>query len=137
MDQLTTFDRPHIEQFARDWEAAFDRGDYRAMATFYAADAVLIGTEVETQEGRDAIEGFWKTACDGAKRIALRRRVEVLDSARDGNLGYVRGTVFLDAPGRFEAVRVRYLTLWRRAAGGAWQLSVDISTMAPTRTAPA
>ena len=127
---LTSFDPARIEQFARDWETMFDRGDHRTMAAYYAADATLIGTHMATIDGRPAIERFWRAACEGARRVALRRTVHLEHAEHAGALGYIRGTVVLDSQGGPPRRTVRYVTLWRREADGVWRLNVDISSAA-------
>jgi uncharacterized protein (TIGR02246 family) len=128
---LAHFDRPAVEQFLREWEALFDRGDHARMAAFYAEDAQLIATQIETVEGRPAIASFWRAACEGARAAGLRRTVRMTDMRCSGALAYIRGEVQLhhgDAPG---PVRVRYVTLWTRDDDGVWRLSIDISSAAP------
>ncbi len=129
MPGLTNLDPETAGTFAREWEALFDRGDHATMAAYYAADAQLIGTHLETITGRSAIARFWEAACQGARAAGLRRTVHVEAVDRDGDLGAVRGTVELRRGAG--TTTVRYLTLWRRDAAGAWRISVDISSAAP------
>lgn len=128
---LTSLDPATVERFLRDWERAFDDGDFRRMAAFYADDARLIGTHLDTVVGRPAIETFWRTACEGGRATGLRRTIELDEADSSGDLGYLRGTVSLARPGSAVPDRVRYVTLWRRAPDGVWRLTIDISSAAP------
>jgi uncharacterized protein (TIGR02246 family) len=135
MAGLATFDPQEIHRFAREFETAFNREDYQAMASFYADDATLIGDGTETQNGRNAIQHFWQTTCERAKALQMKRtiRVQKLDVSND--LGYVTGTVHLEIPSNEAqptAITVRYVTVWRRQPNQAWQLVMDISTRSPS-----
>ncbi len=128
---LTSLQGDVVEEFTRYWEAVFNRGDYRAMAGYYAEDAMLIATQLETVAGRPAIERFWQNACKGAKAVQMKRTVRVKDAGSDGDLGYVRGTVVLVVGGEQVPATVRYVTLWKRQPDGAWRIAVDISSASP------
>lgn len=131
---LPDLDRRTAEHFIRAWERAFDEGDYRRMAAFYTRDARLIGTNMETVDGRHDIEAFWQTACEGGRAAGLRRVIDLDEVRVSGDLGYMRGTVFLSRAGSDVSTRVRYVTLWRREEDAVWRLSVDISSAAPAST---
>lgn len=132
---LASFEPHDVQAFARRWEELFDQGDYRSIAATYAEDARLIATGTETIEGRQMIERFWRTACEGARAAGVRRTVHVDEVESAGTLGHMRGTVALrraDAP---EPITVRYVTLWRREGDGTWRLTTDISSAAPSASA--
>ena len=129
MSGLADLEDETVGDFAHYWETVFNKGDYRAVAAYYTEDAQLIATQVETIEGRPAIERFWRTASEGANAAGVRRTVQVEDAGSDGGLGYLRGTVVLDMGER--ATTVRYLTLWKREADGRWRIAVDISSPSP------
>jgi uncharacterized protein (TIGR02246 family) len=121
-----------VDRFLRDWQRAFDDGDYRRMAATYTADARLIATEMETIEGRDAIEAFWRAACAGARDAGVRRSVALDEVRASDDLGFMRGVVTLRFAHGGPPTRVRYVTIWRREPDGMWRLSVDISSVAPS-----
>jgi len=129
MSGLADLEDETVGDFAHYWETVFNEGDYRAVAAYYTEDAQLIATQMETIEGRPAIEQFWQTASEGANAAGVRRTVQVEDAGSDGELGYLRGTVVLDMGER--AATVRFLTLWKREADGRWRIAVDISSPSP------
>jgi uncharacterized protein (TIGR02246 family) len=129
---LPDLGRATVDRFLRAWERAFDDGDYRRMAATYTADARLIATQMETIEGRDAIEAFWRSACAGARDAGVRRSVALDEVRASDDLGFMRGVVTLRLARGGAPTRVRYVTIWRRESDGMWRLSVDISTAAPS-----
>jgi ketosteroid isomerase-like protein len=129
MSGLADLEADTVRDFARYWEAAFNEGDYRAIAGYYTLGARLIAAQAETVGGHPAIERFWQDATERAKAAGVRRTVQADEAGSDGELGYLRGTVVL---ARAEQVTtVRYLTLWKREADGRWRIAVDISSPSP------
>jgi uncharacterized protein (TIGR02246 family) len=126
-----SFDQEGMDRFTRDWEVAFDQGAARAMAGCYADEARLIASQSPTVEGRSAIEHFWQAACEHAKSVSLKRTVELQHLESVDNLGYARGIVTLQAADSPTQTVVRYVTVWKREADGAWRCIVDISSPQP------
>ena len=95
---ITAFDNSSAEQFDQAFKKAFYEGDYKAMASVYTADAKLMIEDSELIQGRRAIEDFWKSACERAKAVGMKRtpHSEELDSS--GDLAYKRGTMTLEIP---------------------------------------
>jgi ketosteroid isomerase-like protein len=125
------FDRPAIEQFAQAWQEAFDRGEYEAMAAAYSDDAVLSGTGVPTITGRDAIQQFWRRACEGANRAGIRRTVHTDQFDSCGELAYLQGTVALRA--NTGATVVWFVTVWKRFGASDWKIVADTSAIVAGR----
>ncbi|MGA8442654.1 MAG: DUF4440 domain-containing protein [Candidatus Sulfotelmatobacter sp.] len=133
---LASFEKQEVEQFIRRFESLFYRGDAAAMASFYADDAKLMAEDTEPIEGRNAIERFWRVACDGARTAKARRTIALDEVAASGDLGYGLGTVTLRIPqntGQEREVTFKYATIWRREGDGRWRLVVDISNRNPPR----
>ncbi|HEX6016448.1 MAG TPA: nuclear transport factor 2 family protein [Geminicoccaceae bacterium] len=51
--------REQIESAYRAWNDAFNRGDAKAVASFYSENAKLLPPTHDVIEGREAIERFW------------------------------------------------------------------------------
>jgi uncharacterized protein (TIGR02246 family) len=65
---------PDIEQLTRDYEAAFNKGDAKALAGLYTADALRLGLNNEMLRGRAAIEQFYVATVGGAatRKLTIR-----------------------------------------------------------------
>lgn len=131
MTILKSMDRETVQSFLREWERMFHDGDWRGMANEYADDGILIATGRETITGRPAIAEFFREACGAVNAAGIRREIALARAEQSGGLGYIRGTVLLHPRDEADPVRFRYLTLWKQAPDGGWQLAVDISTPAP------
>jgi ketosteroid isomerase-like protein len=131
MSGLLNLDHDTVDAFTTLWEDLFNAGDHAAIAEYYAEGAVLIGSQMDTINGRAAIAEFWQRSCEGAGAAGIDRRVYVEDRHSDGDLGYLRGTVVLAVPNQPAPITVRYTTVWRRQPSGEWQLAIDISSPAP------
>ena len=129
---LATFEPQDVERFTHDFESLFNAGDAAGMAAFYTDDARLLAEDTEPVRGRDAIERFWRAACDRARAARARRSVRLQEVTSSGDLGYALGTVVIDIPGGpGREITTRYATIWRRGADGRWRLAVDISNRDP------
>ena len=111
-----------IEQRVREFEAAFNRRDAAALAAMYTEDARLLPPGSEMLSGRQAIQQFWQGAFDmGVSGGELRpQQIE----ARD-DLAYEMSTATLRL-GDGGTQAVKYVVVWKRQTGGAWQMAVDI-----------
>ena len=130
MSGLGSFDSSSLVGFVREWERLFDSRDYETIGAYYCQDAQLIAAQTRTQQGRQAIERFWRQACAGAEAVGLTRTVGIEDAGSSGALGYLRGNVVLTPRGR-SPVFVRYLTLWVLEADDRWRIRTDISSIQP------
>lgn len=118
---LTTLDNSSVEQFDQAYKKAFYEGDYKAMASVYTADAKLMVEDSELIQGRQAIEGFWKSACERAKAVGMKRTPHSEELEISGDLAYKRGTMTLEIPTKDGGVMthvVKYITIWKREADG-------------------
>ena len=130
MISIDPFSGRTLEQFDRDWESAFNRGDHVVMAASYAEDARLIAAHMQTIVGRSHIAAFWQEACEGGKAIHLRRTVHTEQADVSEHHAYLYGAVTLMVAGR-SPVFVRFVTVWKREPDGVWRIAIDISTPAP------
>jgi uncharacterized protein (TIGR02246 family) len=105
-------------------EAAFNRGDMLAVSHYYADDAKLAGQGGPVVEGRAAIDKYW-TGIANPKSWKL----EVLSVGGGSQLAYQTGRSHLTtkgADGADHVSRVDFVVVWRRQAGGAWRIQMDL-----------
>jgi uncharacterized protein (TIGR02246 family) len=118
--------RQAIEQRNRELASAYSRGDTDGMAALYTEDAKVLPPGGETVTGRPAIGQFWQAVRDmGVQEVALN----TLDVEASGDLAYEVGSATLKiqpAGGEATTDTVKYVVVWKRQAGGPWQLAVDI-----------
>lgn len=111
----------------------FNAGDAAGLAELYAEDAQLMAPHAAAVEGREAIRKFWEGVFGmGKASFALT----TLEAFNNGTLGYSLGGYTLSiAPAEGDAMtdEGKYVIVWKRGPGGAWQLAVDIfnTNMAP------
>ncbi len=126
-EATATLTKQEVDRFAREFEAAFARGDTAAITSFYTEDALIMPPDSAPVRGRPAIEQRYRGMREqrGITALAFHPQ-EVVAS---GDLAYEVGTATLrrDAPdGQASEMAIKYLVAWRRQADGAWRIAVDI-----------
>jgi uncharacterized protein (TIGR02246 family) len=126
-------DTAAIQELARQFSAAYVRGDADAMTNLYTADAVLFPERSAAIAGRDAIRRYWT--------LPRGRRVtrHVLSPARitvDGRHAYDYGT--FEIAGERDGVawgpfHGKYVVVWRRE-GDAWRMHLDMWNSGPDKS---
>ena len=112
--------RDAVEAGNRAFITAFLRGDAKAVAGLYTADAQVIAPGSPVAKGRPAIAAFWQKSIDsGIKDVSL----ETAEVESAGNLAYETGTVGLVAKDGTVS-NARYLVIWKRT-DGKWLLHRD------------
>ncbi len=109
-----------IDTADKEFGAAFNRGDFAALASLYMPDATILPPGAPLASGRAAIQEFWRQSAQQLKDLDIRA-TDVIplgpDAARE--IGAFTATVG-GAP-----VTGKYVVIWRRA-GEAWRLQTDI-----------
>lgn len=108
------------------WGNLLVTGDLPGLAGLYVEDAVLMTPEGDVA-GRDAIRAWFEA--ERARRDSIHATAtdtDELDVA--GERAYEAGTLTYTVaprarPTETRHVRVRYVTFWRRAAGGLWMIA--------------
>ena len=109
-------------------QAAIAARDLAGTLAFYADDAVLMPLAKITAVGRDAIRDEWEHSF-GIPGYENTAPLTALDVSQDGTMGVTRGTyaATMKAPdGQSIVERGKWVSVWRRAAGGPWRITVDI-----------
>jgi uncharacterized protein (TIGR02246 family) len=118
--------RQAIEERNREFVSAYSRGDTAGIAALYTEDAKVLPPGGETVTGRPGIQQFWQAVRDmGVQAVTLN----TLDVESSGDLAYEVGSATLKiqpAGGQAATDTIKYVIVWKRQAGGPWQLAVDI-----------
>jgi uncharacterized protein (TIGR02246 family) len=122
--------RAAIEKANAAFSQAFEKGDAKALAAMYTADAIVFPPDQEMVKGNEAIGGFWKATHDGGVESAV---LTTADVGRSGDVAYEVGVVSLTIrPEGKPAAKVsaKYVVVWKREHG-AWKLHRDIWNSLP------
>lgn len=103
--------------------AADNAGDLGAIASYYAADAVLLPPVGAPVRGRDAIRSRYKA---GLERFSLEVAIKVEETRVAGDLAFSRGittgrTVWRDGAAA-TAFEDKYLMILARRENGGWEI---------------
>jgi ketosteroid isomerase-like protein len=104
---------------------AFNRGDVRTCAGFYAEDATLFLSDRPPVRGRAAIEAaLGEYAATGAKLSP----VEPVEIKSSGDMGVCAGTYVFETPsenGKPVEQRGKFVTVFMRQPDGSWKAMID------------
>lgn len=124
--------RAAIEAQAKAFMDGLERGDARAAARVFTADAKLIVSGfADVVAGRASIENFWQSAVNNGVK-GLRLTTIDLDGA--GALRVETGSYQVLGPGGADLGSGHYLFVWKKE-DGAWKIFRDIGTERPASTA--
>lgn len=111
--------RSEVEQASKAWIAAFNRGDAKACAAAYTADAVMTARPVADVVGREAILEFWVDVLAGDPGTLRYEdpQIHVLDAQ----------TAVLSSRWSMSNLGSGVITLelWERQQDGSWLLVED------------
>jgi len=101
---------------------AFDKGDAKALATNYTANAKLYPSNSEVIEGPEAIEGFWSAVM---KMGIKKAQMETLTAEKFGNIAIEEGRYKLFVEGDHLVDQGKYIVTWEKV-DGQWKIQRDI-----------
>jgi uncharacterized protein (TIGR02246 family) len=129
--QAATADtRAAIAAQSRSFMDATERGDARAVAELFTADAKLIVPGVDgVVAGRSAIESFWQA---GFSNGVAGLRLTTLDLDAEGSMLIETGTYQALGRGGSDLGRGHYLFVWKKEKG-AWKIHRDIANSKPAQ----
>jgi ketosteroid isomerase-like protein len=120
-----------VESLNREMEAAFNRGDLKGVAAFYADNSVVrTGTSVNAN-GRKQIDAYWAGIKEG-KRWTLE--VRGVTAAENTNLVYQTGKSTLVSGSPEHTSIVSFLVVWQRQSNGKLKILLDYYHPEPART---
>ena len=108
-------------------QEAVAKKDLDVIVSFYADDAVLLPTAEPIVVGKPAIRDEWRhiLAIPDFQNRSMLTRVDV---SSGGDMAYSMGTyvaVMLGEDGKPVSEPGKYLTVWKRQAGGSWRIVAD------------
>jgi uncharacterized protein (TIGR02246 family) len=116
-----------IEESHRTYAAAMKRGDAKALASHFTADAILLPQNSGMQRGRDAIQAWfasWLPATMVHTFEATSTEVTVV-----GDTAYEVGTYKMEFTPQ-GSPRIsnlgKYLMVWKRTSDGTWRILRDM-----------
>jgi len=119
--ELTTI-QAHNDRFA----AALKSGDMETIGQTYAEDARIFPPGAEMIEGREAIQGYWKSAAD---TLADAKLTAVEVKPLSNNYAREIGTFSLKTKGENpQEIAGKYIVIWQKV-GDDWKISDDIWNM--------
>jgi uncharacterized protein (TIGR02246 family) len=124
--------RARLEKMGKDFADAYNRGDDKAVAAFYAEDAVVMPPDSDFVKGRPAIEAAWK----GAHEAGMKNmRLEVVDVESDGTYIIETGKATADIQPAGQATATpetyKYVVVWKKQKDGSWKIIRDIWNSGP------
>jgi len=104
------------------WEAAYNAGDFAAVAAYYAADGCRMPPNATTVQGREAIQ----TSIEEGHAAGIAQvKLGLVSSSTSGDLGWAMGTYeILDAEGK-SIDNGKWMNTSKKAADG-WKIQCDI-----------
>ena len=117
-----------IKAMAEEWDQAETAGDAAALSEQFADGAVRLAPNGPIQVGKEAIHSALRTYFDQYSDQA----VNVTEDVRVvGDLAFARGTYASKSTPKVPGAAVvddkgKWLTAYRRQAGGSWKIVVDI-----------
>ena len=128
--QASRSDIAAITEAARQFSAAYMRGDVEAITALYTRDAVIFPERSDAISGHDALERYWKHE-PGQK--VTRHRLIPTQVTVDGKHAYDHGIYEIAGERNGKAwgpVRGKYLVVWRREPDG-WKMQLDMWNSGP------
>jgi ketosteroid isomerase-like protein len=117
-----------------EWAAQAASGkDVEGIVSFWTDDAVVYPPREAPIVGKEAIRRYVSESLKVPGFSISWQPIQAVVS-KSGDLGYVTGTnafTFPDALGHLTTAHGRYVTVWRRDAGGRWRCAVDSWNEAP------
>jgi uncharacterized protein (TIGR02246 family) len=117
-----------LAELVEQLQEGFAEQDAKAVASFYAEDAVFLLPGRPPLEGRDAIE---IAVCTDFHDAAFGLGLRVLDERGSDDFRYVLGSLisrFTDPSSQLaQTAPGHFVQIWRRSSQGSWHIICEIS----------
>jgi uncharacterized protein (TIGR02246 family) len=110
-----------------EWAEAMKTGDAATIAAPYAEDGVFVRLDGSCVKGRASIETMYRERF-AASGLASETKIESKNLVVDGEMAYESGygEATMKKEGKAATSGGRFLTVWRRQAGGDWKILRNI-----------
>ena len=122
-------DRAAVRAADKAFANAVALGDRELFASFIAEDATFLGGGLT--QGRDAIVVDWGIFFAAGVRATITWEPHTVEVAASGDLAYTLGDFEVQSigpDGQPHKSTGTYVSIWRKQAGGSWQVVVDGGT---------
>lgn len=118
----------HNEEMLKNWQAAMNAGDAKAIAAMYTEDALRMPYQAPAVQGREAIaKNIQETLDQGITSVELTHG----GSETHGKMGWAHGTYKLMTADGALAQEGKWMNVTKKV-GGKWYIQADIwNTDAP------
>ena len=121
-------DEAMLKNLDAEWSKAASAKDVDKTVSYYAADALVLPTNLPALDSKGAIRNIWNEilGAPGFSGGWTATRVEV---ARSSDIGYVTGTYTFavnDEDGKPDIDRGKFVEVWKKQGDGSWKCVVDI-----------
>ena len=128
--QASRSDITAIQEAARQFSAAYMRGDVDAITALYTPDAVIFPERSDAISGHDALRRYWtrKTGQKMTRHVLIPTQVKI-----DARNAYDHGIYEIAGERNGKAwgpIRGKYLVVWRREPDG-WKMQLDMWNSGP------
>jgi uncharacterized protein (TIGR02246 family) len=121
--QMMAEAKPMIDAANKDWLPAMQTADAKRAAEPYAEDGIFVTKTGQVISGRAAIEQLYKDRFKAGGKV-VGGQIAQNGVTVEGALIYEwgRATFEVERDGTRTALGGNYLTVWRRGAGGRWEI---------------
>lgn len=106
------------------WSKAAQDKNLDQFMTFVGDDIYASGPDGKWMHGKAAMHDAWASMLKDPS-FKLGWTIETAEVAKDGRLGYTRGTFSGSMGGK--PMAGSYTTVWKKGADGKWRVAVDIA----------
>ena len=117
---LTDSDKEYFQSVTTNAYESWNSGDREPYVNRYSPDAIFMAPNLETLNGRDAIQEFAISYPEIHLEFPI---VEIFGTAGHVN---IRGTYVITDPDGTFMDKGKYLSVWQKSTDGNWQLTHDI-----------
>ncbi len=121
-------DEATLRDLDAQWSKVTAAKDVEGFLALVADDAMVFPSNAPMVSGKEAIRK-WAEEMMASPGLAIGWKATKAEAARSSDLGYTIGTyeqTLSDPKGKPVSDRGKYVTVWKKQAGGTWKVAADI-----------